>query len=132
MIEISCFTWFVIEILARFIVCPNKIKFLKTPLNIIDIASIIPYFAWLIFSKYNNIPDSLKQMLSTLRIMLLFKMTRHSSSLKSFGLTLQKSFKELCILLFYLALSVIFFSSILYYCEKDTNPDFDSIPATFW
>ena len=64
--------------------------------------------------------------------MLLFKISRHSDSLKSFGQTLMNSYKELMSLFVYLTIGVIFFSIIVFYCEKDKNPLFVSGPASFW
>jgi potassium voltage-gated channel Shab-related subfamily B protein 2 len=46
---------------------------------------------------------------------LLFKITRFSASLKSFGSTLKASSKEFGILVVYLAIGVIFFSTIVYF-----------------
>lgn len=62
----------------------------------------------------------------------MFKIIRHSNSLKSFGKTVEKSLKELVVLLVFIFIGVTFFSSILFYCESKTNPKFSSIPATFW
>lgn len=130
-IEYFCISWFVIEIVIRLIVSPNKLKFIKTPYNIIDAVSIFPFFLWLILSSY-DVSKTAKQIISILRIMLLFKTSRHSDSLKSFGQTLMSSYKELISLFVYLSIGVIFFSIIVFYCEKDTNPSFVSGPATFW
>lgn len=47
--------------------------------------------------------------------------------------TIRNSLKELGILFVYLSIGVMFFSSIVYYCEKETQPEmFNSIPAAFW
>ena len=122
-IEILCIGWFVFELITRLIACPDKIKFIKKPYTIIDALSILPFFIWLILSKY-NVSNTAKQILSTLRVMLLFKVSRHSEALGSFGKTITNSFKELMILLVYLSIGVVFFSCIVFYCEKDNNPAF--------
>ena len=36
-------TFFIIEFLVRFTCAPQKIDFLKSPLNVIDILAILPY-----------------------------------------------------------------------------------------
>ena len=58
---------------------------------------------------------------------------RNSSSLKSFIETFKNSLKELGILFVYLSIGVMFFSSIVYYCENEKQPEqFSSIPAVLW
>lgn len=73
-----------------------------------------------------------RDILRMLRVLLLFKITRFSSSLQSFVRTLVNSGKELGILFVYVSIAMVFFSTIAYYCEKDDNPQFSSIPAAFW
>jgi len=67
-----------------------------------------------------------------LRVLLLFKITRFSTGLQSLSETLKNSTKELLFLALYLAIGIIFFSSLVFYCEFDENPEFESIPAAFW
>lgn len=130
-IEIICITWFLIEFIIRFISCPSKLKFIKSFLNWIDFASIIPYFVWLLLSDISLVPTA-KNILRMLKILLVFKVTRFSSSLKIFGQLIVTSSKELGILFIYLTIGIVFFSTILFYCEKDINGRFSSIPAAFW
>ena len=48
MVESTCIVWFTFELVLRFMVCPSKTDFFRNIMNIIDIISIIPYFATLI------------------------------------------------------------------------------------
>ena len=43
-IESVCVAWFCFEILVRFISCPNRWQFVKTPLNLIDFLAVLPFF----------------------------------------------------------------------------------------
>lgn len=130
-IEIICIFWFLLEFIIRFITSPNKLKFIKSPLNLIDLVSSLPYVILFVFAR--NLSQSHKINLRMLRIFLLFKLTRFSNSVKSLGYTLVKSGKAFFILFIYLSICVLFFSNILYYLEKDVeNTHFSSIPATFW
>jgi hypothetical protein len=126
-----CITWFLVEFIIRFICCPNKMIFMKSPLNIIDFVSGLPYLVLLILS--DHISGSSRNILRMLRILLLFKITRFSTSLKAFVNCLIYSSKEFVILFVYSCICVVFFSTIIFYCEKDEDgSSFTSIPATFW
>ena len=72
---------------------------------------------------------------SIIRIMRLFKLTRHSSGLKILIQTFRASAKELTLLVFFLVLGIVIFASLVYYAERiQTNPhnDFNSIPLGLW
>ncbi|VDM25660.1 unnamed protein product [Toxocara canis] len=43
-VELVCIIWFTIEYLVRFVVCTEKCKFVREPLNLIDSLTIIPFY----------------------------------------------------------------------------------------
>ena len=72
---------------------------------------------------------------SIIRILRLFKLTRHSSGLKILLQTFRASAKELMLLVFFLVLGIIIFASLVYYAERiapNPNNDFKSIPLGLW
>ena len=72
---------------------------------------------------------------SIIRILRLFKLTRHSSGLKILLQTFRASAKELMLLVFFLVLGIVIFASLVYYAERiQVNPtnDFSSIPLGLW
>ena len=71
-------------------------------------------------------------MFSIIRIMRLFKLTRHSPGLKILIQTFKASAHELTLLVFFLVLGIVIFAALIYYAERTQhNPhnDFTSIPV---
>lgn len=114
---------------------------MKGALNIIDLISILPFYISLLF-HYEHLEGLVKQtnrfrrvltLFRVLRILRIFKLARHSTGLQSLGYTLHQSYKELGLLLMFLSIAVLLFSSLAYFAEKEEeNTQFTSIPTTFW
>ena len=139
-IETACIIWFTSELLVRFASCPEKLGFFKNIMNVIDIVAIIPYFITLGTviadeSKTNNQAMSLAilRVIRLVRVFRIFKLSRHSKGLQILGQTLKASMRELGLLIFFLFIGVILFSSAVYFAEADSlESHFQSIPDAFW
>ena len=139
-IETACIIWFTSELLIRFASCPEKLAFFKNIMNLIDIVAIIPYFITLGTvvadeSKSNNQAMSLAilRVIRLVRVFRIFKLSRHSKGLQILGQTLKASMRELGLLIFFLFIGVILFSSAVYFAEADSEGShFKSIPDAFW
>jgi len=140
MIEAVCITWFTIEYLLRFAGAPKKCDFVKGVMNVIDVLSILPYFISMFLVESNADAggsfDNVRRIVQVFRIgriLRVFKLARHSTGLQSFAYTLKNSYKELGLLVMFVAMGVLIFSSLCYFAEREDNPEmFSSIPAAFW
>ncbi|XP_030242519.1 potassium voltage-gated channel protein Shaw isoform X2 [Drosophila navojoa] len=132
-VELVCNVWFFIEVVIRLIVSPNLWQFIKSPVNIIDFTATLSFYTDVMqrMGEYTGLLEAF----SIVRIMRLFKLTRHSPGLRILIHTFKASAKELTLLVFFLVLGIVFFASLAYYAEKlQDNPDnqFKSIPLGLW
>lgn len=135
--ECVCNAWFTFEFFIRFIASPNRIEFIKASVNIIDYIATLSFYVDLVLQKLTSHLENadIFEFLSIIRIMRLFKLTRHSSGLKILIQTFRASAKELTLLIFFLVLGIVIFASLVYYAERiQANPynDFNSIPLGLW
>lgn len=155
LIETICIVWFTFEIIVRIVVCPNQRNFFKDMMNVIDIMAIIPYFitlATVLAEEENNanaadlreptpqerssnqaMSLAILRVIRLVRVFRIFKLSRHSKGLQILGRTLKASMRELGLLIFFLFIGVILFSSAVYFAEAGSELSyFKSIPDAFW
>ncbi|XP_055586832.1 potassium voltage-gated channel protein Shaker isoform X2 [Uranotaenia lowii] len=153
-IETVCIIWFTFELSVRLLACPNKLNFFRDAMNIIDIIAIIPYFitlATVVAEEEDtlNLPKApvspqdkstnqamslaILRVIRLVRVFRIFKLSRHSKGLQILGRTLKASMRELGLLIFFLFIGVVLFSSVVYFAEAGAEMSyFKSIPDAFW
>ncbi|XP_057364812.1 potassium voltage-gated channel protein Shaw-like [Daphnia carinata] len=136
-VELMCNVWFTLEFTVRFVVCPNKCIFARSLVNIIDLVATLSFYTDILLQELAHHVDNadILEFFSIIRILRLFKLTRHSPGLKILVHTFKASAKELALLVFFLVLGIVVFASLVYYAERlQANPDnnFKSIPEGLW
>ncbi|KAL8604156.1 hypothetical protein ACOMHN_047368 [Nucella lapillus] len=130
--------FFTFEVLIRVAVCPSKKKFMKDFKNLVDFTAVIPYYVTLFnmlsSTKCGDAKSSTSlAFLRVIRLIRIFKLTKHSAGLQVLILTFKASFGGLCLFLVALGVCILVFSSAVYFAELDTpGSQIQSIPDGFW
>ena len=137
--EIFSVTIFTIEYLLRLWTCTinknfrnsvtGRIKYTLTPFAIIDLLAILPFYLPMI------IPLDLRfiRAVRLFRLFRLFKMGRYSKAIFILKKVLKEKKEELVLVIFVVFLLLIIFSSLMYFIEKEAQPEaFSSIPEAMW
>ena len=136
--EVFSVTIFSIEYLARIWACTSqakfshpiwgRVKFVLTPMALIDLLAILPFF--LIFMTVDL------RFIRTLRLFRLFrvlKLARYSYSLQLFGKVIKNKKEELIMTATLMFVLMILAASFIYIAENEAQPDkFTDIPTSMW
>ncbi|MEG4232619.1 ion transporter [Microcoleus sp. Pol11C3] len=137
-IEIVSSLVFTIEYVLRLWVCTvdgryshplwGRLRYGLTPLSLIDLISIVPFYSLLLFPSLNIV-----NLIRLLRLLRLLKMSRYSESVRTLGAVLYAKKEELIATAFAVFILLIFASSIMYFVEHEAHPEvFGSIPDAMW
>ncbi|XP_053549996.1 potassium voltage-gated channel subfamily C member 3 [Bombina bombina] len=122
-LELVCVLWFIFEFCVRFIFCPDKRKFIRNFLNVVDFFSLFPVFVELIARGNVSKMDMLWKTMGFFRLVYILKLLRiillieGSLILKVLSGTLRSIMKEIFILLLVLAFETLFFACLAFYAE---------------
>ena len=119
--------FFTFDYLLRLYSAPQKLKFIKSIMAVVDLASFAPYYITLI----TPIP-SIYVALRLWRVVRLLKLSRYSTGLKLIASTLLDSLHVMGSLMVSILMTVILFSTIQFHVEDYPGTEFTSIPAAFW
>ncbi|CAI5448501.1 unnamed protein product [Caenorhabditis angaria] len=131
-VDTACVIIFTLEYFLRLFAAPDRCKFMRSIMSVIDVIAIMPYYISLALPEKNDV-SGLFVTLRVFRVFRIFKFSRHSQGLRILGYTLKSCASELGFLVFSLAMAIIIFATIMYYAEKKTEKTkFTSIPSAFW
>lgn len=129
-IEYVCGTWFTFEFVIRLMFCPSKIAHFKRAMTWVDIGALVPFYLQFVIN-----PEDMERLkiLIMFRLLRIFRLFRFSYRLQIMVLALKGSLHELGLLLLILTISVVFFSTLVYYADGTAHDTkFVNIPSSFW
>ena len=147
-------SWFTLEFVIRLVCCPQKKHFVKQFMNWIDFLAIVPYFIsisiyFIVHDEDNTKQDDgtqnvlrsaqifqifrLLRIVKTLRIIRIFKLARHSTGLQALGYTVRSNYKELGLMILFLTMGAIMFSSLTYVFESENEAStIETMLEAYW
>lgn len=144
-LELLCALWFGTELFARAISCPDKVRFLCSPLNLADIFCLFPVLVELVLGDKAEKQPRLSLTLGAIRSLYVLKLVRllgfleKSLALRVLVHTLHSSWKEVCAFLLIWVAEILFFGSLLLYGELlgmstpgQGEPHFGDIFTCLW
>ena len=135
MIETGYVSYFTFEYSARLLSAPVKLKFMSSPLGLVDLLAIFPYYITLLAQAdgFSMTSFPVLRIIRLIRVVRILKLSRYSKDLKVLATTLLVSGKDLPSLFAVLVINIILFSSLTYNIESDVKGNsFESIPDAFW
>ncbi|WP_417725621.1 ion transporter [Salipiger sp.] len=103
-----------------------RLRYMRSPLALVDLMAILPFFLGLIFT-------SDLQMLRILRLFRIYKLTRYSPALSVLFGVIREEAGALAAAFSILTILLVFAATGAYLVEHEAQPgDFGSIPAAMW
>ncbi len=138
LIEIIITGFFTFEYLIRIWICTvnpkyrhpicGRLKYLFTPLALIDLIAILPFYLQVLLPRLEFIKFTL-----LLRLFRLFKISRYSESLRTILKVIVFKKEELIATLLIVIFVLVFVSSLMFFAENEAQPEkFSSILETMW
>ncbi|CEG35362.1 trna pseudouridine(38-40) synthase [Plasmopara halstedii] len=116
-LEALCAGVFSFELIARFLVCPNKLIFIQNFSNWVDFVAVFPYYLESLLAVDNAGSLGAIRIVRLTRVARVLKMSRYSSAIQVFTQAVAISFKPLTMLIFLMSIAMIIFSSAIYFAE---------------
>ena len=105
-------------------------------MNLIDFLALIPFFLSLLLEGLEDFEivgktGKIIRLIRVMRILRVFKLVRHFAGLQSLFYTLKQAYKELGLLIILVAVGILLYSNLVYFCEREVY-DTSGINCTDW
>lgn len=136
--EVFSVAVFTIEYLLRLWSCTSqeeyshpffgRLKFIFTPLALIDLLAILPFYL-----AFTALDLRFIRTLRLFRLLRVMKLVRYSSSISLFGKVLRKRREELIVTASIVLILMVLSASFMYFAEHEAQPEaFPDIPSSMW
>lgn len=106
----------------------GRLRFALTPIALIDLFAVLPFYL-----PFMGVDLRFFRAVRLFRMVRVAKLARYSTAVRTLGRVLAAKKEELFAALFILLLLILFASALMYYAEREAQPDkFSSIPAAMW
>eukprot|EP00756_Hemistasia_phaeocysticola_P067179 Hpha_TRINITY_DN9777_c0_g1::TRINITY_DN9777_c0_g1_i2::g.10432::m.10432/K04877/KCNA4; potassium voltage-gated channel Shaker-related subfamily A member 4 len=117
-IEAVCIGVFTAEFVLRLILVPDRKAFLRSLLNIIDVASITPFYVDLILSDGSHLNSLvILRVVRLARVFRVFKLGKYSTGLQLVVHAMRQSQEALSLLAFILGIGLVLYASLVFIAE---------------
>lgn len=107
----------------------GRIKYALTPMALVDLAAILPFYLPLIM----RLDLRFLRALRLFRFIRILKVARYSEAMNTFGNAIKAKKEELILSISIVVILLILSSSAMYFVENQAQPDnFSSIPDAMW
>jgi hypothetical protein len=146
--EVFCIAVFTLEYVVKLTTAPRRLQFVRQPMNIIDLAAIVPFYFELITVAVSggnggSVPTGLLRLFRLFRVFRVLKLGTRMKKLEVVAAAVGDSLDMFVMLVFLLLLALVMFSTLIYFCERNVwvgddavdalaGDPFASIPRSFW
>jgi voltage-gated potassium channel len=107
----------------------SRIKFILTPITVIDLLAIIPFYLQLFYP----IDLGYLRVLRLIRVIRIFKLERYTNTVTLFSKVFKNKRDELLITLSVALILILISSILIYYLEHNVQPEaFPNVISAFW
>ena len=134
-IDLCCMVIFTLKYILRIAFTHKRLRYTRSIMGLIDLSALLPDYIHLIMvtidpTLANSSSTKIITMLNVNKILRIFRLVRHVKGLWILIYILKASLQELFLMIAFLCVGMLFFSSLIYYAD-DRNT-FTSIPHNFW
>eukprot|EP00928_Gymnodinium_smaydae_P008772 TRINITY_DN13223_c1_g1_i5.p1 TRINITY_DN13223_c1_g1~~TRINITY_DN13223_c1_g1_i5.p1 ORF type:complete len:545 (+),score=81.75 TRINITY_DN13223_c1_g1_i5:73-1707(+) len=126
---------FTLEYLLRLATCNSfgqkpQAAFIVDPMNVLDFLALIPFYIEKVVENLDSMrPLRVLRSVRLIRCFRIFRLSKYNAGMTLMVQSLMNSMKPLSILLFFLGISILLFSALLYYAERWYCPDVEALIA---
>ena len=126
--------FFLLELMVRFFIHPQKFHFLSSGVNVIDIISIVPFLILQVRDVSANSSAGFLHVVRTFRVLRLLRVRKQSKRLQVVFRILSDCIIDVITMILAVAISSLAYASIVFYVEQTESVEtqFTSIPNALW